>query len=249
VTPAIDLSDAFLSVAWRSVGTHQVFAAFDDRSAWYWALATIGPGSDVVGSFRTEVPANRWAAVVDAAAMVGRVGRVRAHGELGLELTAGAATGWVAMGTDDAGRIGAAVVPVVELARANPIAAAQLGARIVTAPTGQRVAGFSLTSIGDRAVSLILDADEFALVSADGDWLPLPAPHMGLVDGAGHLLDGLYQAADIPPGVLGACTFVLDDPPTQPVARAALRGAVTLVGPWPVTPTVPFEASSAAESR
>jgi hypothetical protein len=247
VTAVLDLSDARLSVTWRSVGTHQVLAVYDDRSAWYWATATVGPGSDVVGSFRTEVADDRWRAVEDAAAMVGGLGGARVPGEMGLELTAGTATGWVAFGTDEAGRIAAAVDPVVEQARATPIAAARLETRVVTAPTGQRLAGFSLTSVGDRVVSLMLDAEEFVLLTADGTWWPLPAPRMGLVDASGKLLDGLYQRADLAPGALGACTIVLDDPPAEPPSRGNIRGSVALVGPWPVTPEVPFEASSAAQ--
>ena len=242
--PGFDLSDALLSVTWRSVGTHQVLGVYDDRSAWYWAMATLGPGSDVVGSFRTEVPAGQWAAIEAAAAAVARFDQPAATGALGLTITARGVTGWVALGTDDAGGIGGAVLPVVEAARSTPVAAARLEARVLTAPTGQRVAGFTLASIGDRPVSLRIDPEGFLLSTPAGGGDLLPAPRMGLVDAAGHLLDGLYQTAEIPPGALGACTIVLTEAPAEPPTLGAIRGSLTLVGPWPIEPIEAFEASS-----
>jgi hypothetical protein len=87
---------------------------------------------------------------------------------------------------------------------------------------------------------------------AVGEWLTLPPPRMGLVDPAGNLLDGLYTTAEIVPGDLGACTIVLDDPTAGLAAgagmRGALRGSLTLAGPWPHAPIEPFEASSEAKA-
>ena len=67
MTAGFDLADAVLSVTWRSVGTHQVLAVYADRAAWYWAMATIGEGSDVVGSFRTEVSDDEWGSIHELA--------------------------------------------------------------------------------------------------------------------------------------------------------------------------------------
>jgi hypothetical protein len=68
---------------------------------------------------------------------------------------------------------------------------------------------------------------------------------MGLVGAAGGLLDGLYQAATIPPGATGACSVPLDSPDDRRFRTGSLRGAVTLVGPWAASPTVPFEIAAA----
>jgi hypothetical protein len=248
MTAGLDLSDADLSVTWRSIGTHQVFAVYADRAAWYWALATIGDGSDVVGSFRTDISDDEWGPMEELAGQVGTLGNDRTDDDLGMALTAGNATGWVAAGSDHAGSVASTVMPLVERARAGAVAATRFGTRVVTAPTGQRLAGFTFLSIGVQPVLLSLDANTFALVSAGGDWRSLPAPRMGLVDAAGELLDGLYQTAEIPPGGLGACTIVLADAEGEPPARGTLHGLLTLAGPWPAasSPVEVFEVSSAA---
>lgn len=251
MTPAIDLSGALLAVTWRTIGTHQVLAVYDDRSAWYWALATIGPGADLIGSFRAEVPAESWAAVTAIAADDEVLGSDQVPGELGMTIGAGRRAGWVGLGSEQAGRIGAVVLPLVELALTQPVAAARLEIRLVTSPIGQRLAGFTLTSIGSQPVSLRLDPEQFSLSLSVGEWFALPPPRMGLVDPAGTLLDGLYTTAEIAPGTLGACTIVLDDPAAGSggaAMRGALRGSLTLAGPWSAAPTEPFEASSEAQA-
>ena len=220
MTAGFDLSGAVLTITWRTVGTHQVLAVYADRAAWYWALATIGEGSDVVGSFRIEVTDDEWESIEDLAGRVGILPDDRANDQLGLALTAGTAAAWVAFGSDEAGAINSIVMPLVGRAVAEPVAAAKFETRVVTAPTGQLVAGFTLSSIGRESVMLRLDADTFALVSGGGHWHSLPAPRMGLVDAAGSLLDGLYQTAEIPPGGLGACTILL----SETVGRHARAG-------------------------
>jgi hypothetical protein len=247
MTAGFDLSDAVVSVTWRSVGSHQVLAVYADRAAWYWAMATIGDGSDVVGSFRTDVSDDEWGSIEELAGQVSSFGNDRAHGDLGTALTSGNVTGWVAAGSDQAGRVALIVMPLVERARAGPIAATRFGTRVVTAPTGQLLAGFTFLSIGVQPVQLSLDADTFALVSAGGDWRSLPAPRMGLVDAAGDLLDGLYQTAEIAPGALGACTILLAETEGDAAARGTLHGFLTLAGPWPAadSPVEAFEVSSA----
>jgi hypothetical protein len=248
VTAGFDLSDAMLSVTWRSIGTHQVLAVYADRAAWYWALATIGAGSDVVGSFRTEVSDDGWGSIEELAGQVGTLGNDRTNADLGLALTAGQATTWVTAGSDEAATVASIVMPLVERARAGPVAATRFGTRVVTAPTGQPLAGFTFLSIGVQPVLLRLDPNTFALVSAGGDWRSLPAPRMGLVDASGDLLDGLYQTAEIPPGALGACTILLAETGSDVPARGALHGSLTLAGPWPSanSPVEAFEVSSAA---
>jgi hypothetical protein len=246
VTAGFDLSDAILSVTWRSIGTHQVLAVYADRAAWYWALATVGEGSDVVGSFRTEVSAGEWGSIEELAGRVGTSGSDRTNDELGIALTAGDSTRWVTAGSDEAGAVASIVMPFVERALTGPVAATRFGTRVVTAPTGQPLAGFTFLSIGVQPVLLRLDANTFALVSAGGDWRSLPAPRMGLVDASGDLLDGLYQTAEIPPGALGACTILVTE--TGDAAGGALQGSLTLAGPWPSanSPVEAFEVSSAA---
>jgi len=248
VTAGFDLTGAVLSVTWRSVGTHQVLAVFADRAAWYWAMASLGERSDLIGSFRADVSADEWPAIEELAGQVKGLGSDRVGDELGLALTAGPSAAWVAFGSDRAGAITSTVVPLVERALTGPVAAARFGTRVVTAPTGQQVAGFTFASIGRQPVLLRIDADTFALVSAGGDWEALPAPRMGLVDAAGGLLDGLYQTARINPGDLGACTIVLSDTAAGPPRRGALHGSLTLAGPWPAasSPVEAFEVSSRA---
>lgn len=248
MTAGFDLSGAVLTVTWRAVGTHQVLAVYAERAAWYWALATIGEGADVVGSFRTGVTDDEWESIGELAGRIGNLANDRVSDELGIALTAGAAAAWVAFGSDEAGAIASTVMPLVRRALAEPVAAARFETRVVTAPTGQRVAGFTLSSIGRESVMLRLDADTFALVSGGGEWHSLPAPRMGLIDAGGGLLDGLYQTAEISPGGLGACTILLTETPGDPPARGALHGSVTLAGPWDTAnaPVEAFEVSSPA---
>jgi hypothetical protein len=252
MTIGLDLSGALLSVTWRTIGTHQVLAVYDDRSAWYWAMATTGPGADLIGSFRAEVPADRWSFVVALAGDNAVLSNQQVPGELGISIGSGEGSGWVALGTEQAGRIGDAVLPLVQLALDHPVAAARLETRLVTSPIGQRLAGFTLASIGERPVSLRLDPQQFALSLSVGEWLALPPPRMGLVDPAGTLLDGIYTTAEIAPGFLGACTIVLDDAAAGlgggPGMRGAMRGSLILAGPWPHAPVEPFEASSEAQA-
>jgi hypothetical protein len=241
---SIDLSAAVVSVTWRAIGTHQTLAVFEDRTAWYWALATVGAGADVVGSFRAAVPPERFAAATAmATAAVGREADA-APGALGMTVTSAEHRGWVPLGTTEADDLAAVVLPLVASARAQPIAAAQLQTHVATAPTGQRIAGFTLTSVGERPLSLRFDPQTFVLTAGDGGATLLPAPRMGLVDAGGRLLDGLYQAAQLAPGVLGACTIVLAEAPPAPLARGAVQGWLTLEGPWDEAPIEDFEASS-----
>jgi hypothetical protein len=252
MTTAFDLTGALLSVTWRTIGTHQALAVYDDRSAWYWALATTGPGADRIGSFRAEVPADQWASVAALAGNNTVLSNQQVPGQLGITIGSGEGSGWVALGSEQAGRIGDAVLPLVQLALAHPVAAARLETRLVTSPIGQRLAGFTLASIGERPVSLRLDPQHFVLSLSAGEWLALPPPRMGLVDPAGTLLDGIYSTAEIAPGALGACTIVLDDPAAGLAGgagmRGAIRGSLTLAGPWPHAPIEAFEASSQARA-
>ncbi len=244
MTDLVDLSWARLAVTWRSVGTHQILAVRDDGTVWLWALATIGAGSDVVGTFRTSLPDDRRPDLDAAAGVLVRAGAA-VPGQLGLTLTSGDRSGWVPLGGEDARTVSDLVVPLVDAARMAPVAAARLTTHVIAAPTGARVAGFSLTSVGSEPVTALLDRDTLALTTFDGDWQPLTPPRMGLVGAGGELLDGLYQAATIPPGTTAACSVLLDGHDDRRFRTGSLRGAVTLVGPWAASPTVPFEIAGA----
>lgn len=247
VADVIDLSWARLAVTWRSVGTHQILAVRDDGAVWFWALATIGPGSDVVGTFRTRLPDDRRPDLDAVAGLPDRAGAA-VPGQLGLTVSSGDRSGWVPLGGADASTVTDLVLPLVAAARTAPVAAARLVTHLVTAPTGARAAGFSLTSVGTEPVTALLDRDTLALTTFDGDWLPLTPPRMGLVGAAGELLDGIYQAATIPPGSAGACSVPLDGDEDRQFRTGSLRGAVTLVGPWAASPAVPFEIAGAVAS-
>jgi hypothetical protein len=245
-TPGPDVRTAVLSVTWRSVGTHQVLAVFDDRTAWFWAMATIGPGADVVGSFRAEVPDESWSAVTALGTTVAAddsAGTDPRPGGLAIILTAGPVTRRVPLGTAEAAEVGSTVLPLVELARTTPVAAVRFGTHVVTAPTGQLLAGFTATSIGAQPVSLRLDRSAFGLALSDGDRIELPDPRVGLVDVDGSLLDGLYQPATIRPGRHGATSILLPTPPPEGPVAGTVRGWLTLAGPWAVAPTLDFEAA------
>ena len=245
----LDLSSARLTVTWEAVGTHQVLAAYHDRTVWFWALATIGSGSDLVGSFATQVPADAWSAVPELAGDVDALARAARNptpGELGLRVGSGTTTAWLPLGGEAAARVNAVAQPLLGLVRQHPIAVARLTTLVATAPTGQRVAGFSMASVGSEPVSLMLDPDALVLTLGGAAEL-LPPPRMGLVAGDGTLLDGLYQPARIEPRANGACTVLLDAPSTDPdtAVTGRMQGSITLVGPWDVAPTLPFEATSA----
>ena len=79
------------------------------------------------------------------------------------------------------------------------------------------------------------------LAGADGDWRSAPPPRMGLVDGAGTLLDGLYRAATVPAGGVGVWTLADADPDGLRRVRAA--GTIEVAGPVPPA-SVPFEVSA-----
>jgi hypothetical protein len=243
----LDTSGARLAVTWRATGTHQVLAAYDDHRCWWWALATTGAGSETVGSFGGAVPEELWPAVVALAARVEALAATAPPREpraLGLEVSSGTSTAWLPLASPEAAHVAAEVQPLLELTRRHPIAAARLITVVTTAPTGQRLAGYSLTSVGTEPVVLTLDPEALVLI-VDGSAELLPPPRMGLVAGDGTLLDGLYQPARIEPGANGACTVLLDPTagPGDGAVTGRVRGTLTLVGPWDVSPTLPFEAT------
>lgn len=249
MTTLLNLSGASFTVTWRSVGTHQILAAFPDRTVWYWAMATIGPRSCDVGSYRTQATAAQYAAVEQLEARLDAAAPP-AH-ELGMTVTFGQRSIWVSDGTDRSAAVTAAVLPLVELAIAKPVAVARFGAQVVMAPTGQMVAGFTFASLGVEPVQLRFEAESFELTSSSGEALALPAPRMGLVDSSGALLDGLYQTATVPVGGQGSCTVVLANPSGPPPARAGIVGVILLAGPWSASamPGADFEASCAIPAR
>ena len=114
-------------MTWRAIGTHQALAVYDDRTAWYWAMATIGPGSELVGSFRDELAEDHWAAVSEVATLVPTLARTSTGpvpGELGLRVGSGPESAWLPLAEAAAARVTAVTERVLPLVRRHPVAAA-----------------------------------------------------------------------------------------------------------------------------
>jgi hypothetical protein len=106
--------------------------------------------------------------------------------------------------------------------------------------------GLTVDSIGSEPAVLGLDAGAVRLDASEGAWQPVPAPRMGLVDGDGTLLDGLYAPATVPPGVRGA--WVLPGVTAGSVSevraqQVRIGGTIRVAGPVPPA-TVAFEATA-----
>ena len=248
MTIHVDLSDAVLSATWGAAGSHEILAVFPGHIAWYWALVPSDERhSDAVGSFHTSVDEEEWPAIEDLADRVTGTGGVSRPGGLGMTLTAGSAATWASAGTELAGIVGAVALPLIERARAHPVAVARLHVQVLTAPTGERVAAYRLQSIGSAPVVLQFDPNAFQLGWPDRVWEELAPPQIGLVDADVNLLDGMHRPASIPPGGIGALTIpVLEDRPPA-ATSGAVSGNIVLAGPW--SPEVVYEERFRATAR
>ncbi|MEN3308709.1 MAG: hypothetical protein V7603_4911, partial [Micromonosporaceae bacterium] len=150
-----------------------------------------------------------------------------AAGGLALVLAAGGRTIRVDAGSAAAAEVTRAVSPL--LAAARPVSAVQVRAARMAPPGGPSVLGLTFTSLGVEPAVVQLDAEAVRLIDPAGSWREVPPPRMGLVEGAGHLLDGLYAPATIPPGTTGA--WVLAGADAQPGERVRAGGTVRLTGP------------------
>jgi hypothetical protein len=245
-TPALDLSAARLAVTWQAPGTHQVFALFDD-GAWFWTLASpADPWSALAGAFRCDAGDGERAALLDLGARVaaGAVPDSGGTGGLALVLAAGGRTVRVDAGGEAAGEVTRATLPLLAVGRRRPVSAIEVRAARMAPPGAPSVLGLAFTAIGVEPTQLRLDAESVRLIGADGPWQQVPAPRMGLVEGAGNLLDGLYAPAVIPAGTTGA--WVLAGADAQPGQRVRAGGTVRASGPWAESnaPLLAFEVSA-----
>jgi hypothetical protein len=242
----LDLSGAGLSVTWRAPGTHQVLAVVAD-GVWFWTFASpSGPWADVAGTFLCEV------SDADRAALLELVDRIPGEdpsggraspgaGGLGLWLSAGSRRAWVDAGSAAAFDVQQATGPLLTQSRAHAVDALRLKAARRTPPVGDPVLGLTFTAIGTDPSTLRLDPHALRLIRPDGDWRVAQPPRMGLVDGAGTLLDGLYQAASVPAGGLGV--WVIPGAEAEDAQRVVAAGTVQVAGPIPAA-AVAFEVSA-----
>ena len=231
----LDLSGATFSVTWRASGTHQALALMAD-DVWFWSfVAPSPPWSGSVGSFRCESTERERAALLDIANRLGgEPARPEEHpgtGHLGLLLAAGAHRAWVDAGSDLASGVQRATAPLLAGERPRPVSAVRLRADVMTFPGLPPLLGLGFDSIGTEPSTVRLDADHIVLVGPDGDWRTVPRPRMGLVDGDGALLDGLYQAATVPAGEVGVWTLAEAD--ATGVRRVVVSGTIDAAGPVP----------------
>ena len=226
MTVGLELAAAAVAIVWRAPGTHQALALSGD-DVWFWTFASPEPRwADVTGTFRTEAtPAER-------AALTALSPGDDEPGGLALQLTVAGRTARVAVGSVLGRQVGAAVDPLLDRLRATPVSAVALTAAIVTPPGGlPAMLGLTVDSIGTKPAVLGLDAGAVRLGVPDGAWQPVPPPRMGLVDGAGTLLDGLYGAATVPAGARGA--WVLPGVPADEAQRVRIGGTIRVAGPVP----------------
>jgi hypothetical protein len=238
----LDLSGATCSVLWQGPGLHQALALYDGQ-AWFWTFASPEPGlAALVGTFQGELEDGELDALL---ALAGRAATAPAEPEqptAGLNVVLGHGSGTVVVpaGSDLAADIDAAVGPVRLRALRSPVEVVSVRAGLVQPPVGAAILGLTFTSPGRAAAVVRLDGGSLRLVDGEG-WRELAAPRMGLVDGEGHLLDGLYQPATLPAGGLGA--WVLPGVDVGTAERVLVRGQIQVAGP-PPHPAVGFEISA-----
>ena len=142
---------------------------------------------------------------------------------------------------------GAATADVATLLapdRMRAISVVEMRATQATPPGGIPMLGASFASTGSASVTIHLNAGSIRLLDLDGPWRLLNAPRMGLVDGAGNLLDGLYRDATIAPGGLGAWLLGAADGGIGQRVRVA--GTIVPTGPVPPV-AVAFEVTAPVE--
>ncbi|MGZ4602069.1 MAG: hypothetical protein ACXV0U_00560 [Kineosporiaceae bacterium] len=242
----LDLSGAGLSVIWRAPGTHQALAVVAD-GVWFWTFASPSePWADVAGSFLCEVSDAERAALLDLVVRIAgegtSPGRARpGAGRLELLLAAGSRRTWVDAGSEAASDVQQATGPLLADSRPRAVNAVRLKAARMTPPAGDPVLGLTFAAIGADSSMLRLDPQALRLIGADGDWRVAQPPRMGLVDAAGTLLDGLYQAATVPAGGLGA--WVIPGGEARGAQRVVAAGTLRVAGPIPAA-DVAFEVSA-----
>jgi hypothetical protein len=240
VSVGLELGAASPAIVWRAPGTHQALALHGD-DVWFWTFASPEPRwADVAGTFRIAATPDERAALTALRAGDDADG-------LTLLLTVAGRTARVAAGSVMGRQVGAAVTPLLERLRAAPVAAVAVRAAVVAPPGGlPAMLGLTVDSIGTEPAVLGLAAEAVRLGAADGAWRPVPAPRMGLVDGTGTLLDGLYAAATVPAGGRGA--WVLPGVTASGVHEmraqcVRIGGTIRVAGPVPPA-MVAFEATA-----
>jgi hypothetical protein len=235
VSVGLELGAADVAVEWRVPATHQALALHGD-DVWFWTFASPEPRwADVAGTFRIAVTRDERAALTALRPGADSDG-------LTVALTVGGRTARVAAGSALGRRVGAAVAPLLDRLRAAPVSAVAVSAAVVAPPGGlPAMLGLTVDSIGAEPAVLSLDAGAVRLGVLDGVWQPVPAPRMGLVDGGGTLLDGLYAPATVPAGARGA--WVLPGVPTGGAQSVRIGGTIRVAGPVPPA-MVAFEATT-----
>jgi hypothetical protein len=236
----LELGAVSLAIVWQAPGTHQALALHGD-DVWFWTFASPEPRwADVAGTFRIPAtPSERRALAALTAVGDSSEG-------LALQLTVGGRTTRVAAGSELGRRVGAIIGPLLDRLRTAPVSAVAVSAAVVTPPGGlPAMLGLTVDSIGPEPAVLALDGDAVRLGAPAGAWRSVPAPRMGLVDGDGTLLDGLYAAATVPAGGRGAWVLPgVDADGVHEVRAQCVRigGTIRVVGPVPPA-MVAFEAT------
>ncbi|MCL4871864.1 MAG: hypothetical protein KJ063_23135 [Anaerolineae bacterium] len=109
-----------------------------------------------------------------------------------------------------------------------------------------QAAVFIIESIGTEPVTFLLQPESLSLQAQNQViWQNSENQLMGLVDGMGRLVDGLYAAATLTPGTKASMS--LPGAPTAPALQANLQGFIALPDnddPLDSTPDLPFYVSS-----
>jgi hypothetical protein len=240
----IDLSGAIGAITWQTVGTDTVLAVYPDE-VWLWSLASPSePWTDRAGTFHVQASESERAALLAA---LRRAPDVPPTGGLELLLTVDNRDVRCDAGSESGAEIGALVAPLLGPDRVTPLSAVWMRAAMLTPPGMSETLALSFESLGRLPVPLRLDGDRVTLLDADGPWVTLPPPRIGLVDDEGAPLDGLTTPATIPSGGLGAWLLngAADQPDTAPAAgqRVRVYGWVTIAGP--IDPiAMPFEVTA-----
>jgi hypothetical protein len=236
----LELSGAAFSVLWRALGVHQALARYDDR-VWFWTLGSPEPQlAALVGTFACDLEPGEGDALDALAERAAADSTPGPSTGLNLVLGYGSGTALVPAGTQLAADVEAAVAPLRERAVRSPVAAVAVRAGVVQPPAGPAILGLTFSSAGSAPVVIRVDGESLRLADGEG-WRQLAAPRMGLVDGAGHLLDGLYRPATVPAGGLGA--WVLPGVDVGVGERVLVRGLIEVCGPPPPA-MVDFEVSA-----
>lgn len=127
----------------------------------------------------------------------------------------------------------AVVGEIVAATFARPLAALRLSAAVkATAPAASLL--ITCTSLGLEAVSFLFRPESFTIWQETADsaqpvWQNSAGKSVGLIDGAGKLVDGMYTAADMPPNSTATAVYTQILPTMPPTMRLEAAGWLTLL--------------------